>query len=66
MNQAFRYPPGSLDERGVIGDAQMRCATPWFQVEDHLGYELREEDLQDVMALCRQYDIPLPAGFEPQ
>jgi len=61
----FSYPHGSLDGHGVIGDAPVRCATPWFQVEDHRGYELQDEDRQDVRALCRRFDMPLPADFEP-
>jgi lincosamide nucleotidyltransferase A/C/D/E len=61
----FSYPPGSLVGDDVIGGVPVRCATPSFQIEDHLGYEPHDEDLQDVRALCRQYDLPLPAGFEP-
>ena len=60
----FSCPAGSLEGRGFIAGTPVRCATPRFQVEDHLGYVPQKKDHHDVRALCHRYGMPLPDGFE--
>jgi len=33
-------------------------------VKFHSGYELKEQDFQDVSALCRKFGMDLPSEYE--
>ncbi len=58
------YPFESLNGSGDICGQSVRCIPPDWLVKFHSGYELDENDFQDVKLLCRKFDIPLPEEFE--
>ncbi len=54
------YPFNSLNGSGLIGEYPVRCITPEWMVKFHTGYELDENDCQDVRLLCQQFNIAIP------
>jgi lincosamide nucleotidyltransferase A/C/D/E len=58
------YPPQSLIGTGVINGYTVKCIEPKHMIEFHSGYELKEKDFQDVSALCKKFDIPLPEEYK--
>ncbi len=58
------YLPEMLTGHGTIGGHPVRCIPPEWMVKFHSGYELDENDYQDVRMLCDRFGIALPAGFE--
>jgi lincosamide nucleotidyltransferase A/C/D/E len=58
------FEVGSLDGRGIIAGKPVRCETAEFQVRGHTSYSPDETDYRDVLALCRAFDIEIPALFE--
>jgi lincosamide nucleotidyltransferase A/C/D/E len=60
---SFRYPPegfvsGSIDGRSV------RCVSAEVQVLCHLGYEPKDKDVDDLLALHGALGIDLPARYQ--
>ena len=58
------YPPDSLTGTGSINGLAVRCISPEWMVKFHSGYDLDENDYQDVKRLCQRFGIPLPAEYE--
>jgi lincosamide nucleotidyltransferase A/C/D/E len=58
------FEVGSLEGRGMIADEPVKCETAEFQVRGHTTYPPDETDYRDVLALCRAFDIQVPAIFE--
>lgn len=58
------YPATALLCIGEIAGCAVKCLTPEYQVQSHLGYELKEKDFKDVFALCRKFDILLPTEYQ--
>jgi lincosamide nucleotidyltransferase A/C/D/E len=58
------YPFDSLKGTGSIDGFPVKCITPEWMVKFHSGYNLDENDYQDVKLLCLEFDIPLPAEYE--
>jgi lincosamide nucleotidyltransferase A/C/D/E len=58
------FEVGSLEGRGTIAGKPVKCETAEFQVLGHTRYTPDETDYRDVLALCRAFDIPVPAVFE--
>jgi lincosamide nucleotidyltransferase A/C/D/E len=58
------YPLESLAGSGFIQGYPVKCITAEWMVRFHTGYELDEDDYQDVAALCQRFDIALPAEYE--
>ena len=58
------YPYDSLKGVGRIKDCAVKCITADWMVKFHSGYELDENDYQDVKLLCERYGIEIPEGFE--
>ena len=52
MTEGIQYPDGSLTGSGTIEGKAVRCIAPEFMVRFHSGYEPRETDMRDVVALC--------------
>jgi len=46
---------------GTIGGRRVPCISPEVQLLFHSGYEPRPEDRHDIDALCRRFDLTLPA-----
>jgi lincosamide nucleotidyltransferase A/C/D/E len=58
------YPPESLNGSGTIQGYPVKCISVAWLIRFHSGYRLDENDYRDVLALCEQFDIALPAEFE--
>jgi len=57
------YPADALKGEGTIDGHHVRCISPAWMVKFHSGYELHQKDYQDVSALCRKFNIPLPEEY---
>src|SRR5262249_38982720 len=64
--KGLQFPLGSLEGRGTISQRRVHCETPEFQVQGRTGYAVDENDYKDALALCKQFDIPLPEVFVRQ
>ncbi len=58
------YPFDSLTGMGAIQGYAVKCISAKWMVTFHAGYELDENDYQDVSALCERFGIALPAEYE--
>jgi lincosamide nucleotidyltransferase A/C/D/E len=58
------FEVGSLEGRGIVASKPVKCETAEFQVRGHTTYTPDETDYRDVLALCRAFDIKIPAIFE--
>jgi lincosamide nucleotidyltransferase A/C/D/E len=61
--QGLDYPLDSLDGTGSILGHHVRCIDAENMVRFHTGYDLDENDYQDVRALCQRFGIQLPAEY---
>jgi len=59
-----KYPAASLMGSGLIDGKTVKCISPEWMVKFHSGYELKEQDFQDVSALCRKFGMDLPSEYE--
>ncbi len=59
---SFRYPPEGF-VRGVIGGKGVACISAQVQVLCHLGYAPTAKDAHDVLALCREFGLAVPAAY---
>ena len=50
--EGIEYPDGSLTGTGTIDGHTVRCINPEHLVKFHCGYELKDKDFKDVVALC--------------
>lgn len=57
-------PADSFKGRGTINDYPVQCVSPEFAVQFHTGYEKRDIDRQDVLALCQKFDISVPDEYK--
>ena len=57
------YPAGSLTGKGTIGNIEVDCISPEYVVKFHRGYSLQENDYKDVIAVCKKFDLEIPADF---
>lgn len=46
--------------KGRIGNLEVNCITPEWQVIFHTGYQLDENDIADVLLLCNKFDLSVP------
>lgn len=60
---AMAYPVGSLDGWGTIAGEPVPCVAAEHLVAFHTGYELRDKDFHDVLALCEAFDIEPPIEY---
>ena len=58
------YPANSLTGFGSVNGRAVQCVAAEHVVRFHTGYELRETDMHDVLALHRQFGIPVPKEYE--
>ena len=54
----------SLTGTGSIQGYPVKCISADWMVKFHSGYELDENDDQDVSALCERFGMALPAEYE--
>lgn len=58
-----KYPASSLGTFGTILGTRVRCLSPQYQLESHLGYAIRSKDVQDVCRLCEKFTLQLPDAY---
>jgi lincosamide nucleotidyltransferase A/C/D/E len=58
------YEPRHLTGSGTIEGHPVKCPPPDIMVEFHTGYEVDENDYQDVKALCKWFGLALPKEYE--
>jgi lincosamide nucleotidyltransferase A/C/D/E len=58
----FRYPPEGF-VTGRVRGRRVPCISAPVQVLCHLGYEPSPKDARDVLLLCREFDLPVPAPY---
>ena len=58
------YPNYAFDGVGKIDEMTVRCLSAKYQVESHSGYELRNKDHMDVLAICEKFKIDLPVEYK--
>jgi lincosamide nucleotidyltransferase A/C/D/E len=54
------FPAASLTGKGKIGNLEVNCISPVFIVKFHSGYELKEKDCKDILAICKKFDLEIP------
>src|SRR5579864_1737887 len=57
------FAVGALEGRGVIAGTAVNCETAEFQVRGHTTYTPDETDYRDILALCREFGLEMPAVF---
>ena len=63
VENGIMYPADSLTGQGTISGLLVRCISPEWMARFHVGYELHQKDYQDVAALCKKFNIPLPEEY---
>jgi lincosamide nucleotidyltransferase A/C/D/E len=61
--EAWIYPASGFAGTGLVLDRHVRCLTPEAQVLCHGGYEPHRASYDDVWALSRRFEIPVPAEY---
>ena len=64
LEKGLMYPAASLQGIGKIDNQPVRCITPEYMVKFHTGYPLREQDLKDVTALCKKFNLKCPKEYD--
>jgi lincosamide nucleotidyltransferase A/C/D/E len=57
------YPADVFNGKGTIGEIVVRCLTAEAQLLFHHGYEHHENDIHDVLLLCKTFDFPIPEQY---
>ncbi len=57
------YPAYAFEGVGLINGQEVKCLSPEYQLESHLGYELRDVDYEDVRNLCKKFGLALPSEY---
>ena len=55
------YPREVFSGKGKIGDIDVVCIPPEYQVQFHLGYERDINDIKDVLKICETFNIEIPS-----
>ena len=58
------YPADALNGEGVIGETAVKCFTAEAQLLFHQGYEHGENDVHDVLLLCKTFGFDIPDEYE--
>ena len=56
-----KYPAEVFSGLGTIGDREVICIAPHYQVQFHLGYTHDENDIKDVLLLCQAFNLEIPS-----
>ncbi len=57
------YPAYAFAGKGIVNNFPIRCLTAKYQVESHTGYEIDDNDMKDVAALCKKFGIDYPKEY---
>lgn len=60
------YPSDILNGKGIIGGIMVRCLSAEAQLLYHQGYEHNENDVHDVLLLCKIFGFSLPAEYKDE
>ncbi len=60
LYDGYTFPSDTFSGKGNIGDIEVSCINPEAQVQFHLGYEYDEDDVHDVLLLCRVFNLEIP------
>lgn len=60
----FVYKAQALSGIGTILGKKVQCISPEWVVKFHTGYQLREKDFHDVLAICETYKIEVPEEYK--
>ena len=55
------YPREVFSGTGKIGNIDVVCIPPEYQVQFHLGYERDVNDIKDVLKICETFNIEIPS-----
>lgn len=58
------YSAEALSGRGKINGLPVKCISPKWVVKFHSGYDLRDKDIVDVLAVCEKFAIEVPEEVE--
>jgi lincosamide nucleotidyltransferase A/C/D/E len=64
VEKGVMYPADSLKGKGIINGQKVKCITVEYMVKFHTGYKLRDNDFNDVTALCEKFGIKLPSEYQ--
>lgn len=63
---ANMYKVDALSGIGRINGVAVKCISPEWVVRFHTGYQLRDSDYHDVLAICEKFKINLPNEYRKQ
>lgn len=59
----YVFTKEALSGKGIIASKKVSCISPEWIVKQHMGYEPRESDVHDVLAICEKFKINIPDDF---
>ena len=62
--KGYTFPSETFSGKGNIGNIEVTCINPEAQVQFHLGYEYDENDVHDVLLLCRTFNLEIPEQYK--
>ncbi|MBQ8553431.1 MAG: aminoglycoside nucleotidyltransferase, partial [Alistipes sp.] len=63
LYEGYTFPSDTFSGKGNIGNIEVSCINPEAQVQFHLGYEYDENDVHDVLLLCRTFNLDIPEQY---
>ena len=64
LYDGYTFPSETFSGKGKIGNIEVFCINPEAQVQFHLGYEYDENDVHDVLLLCRTFNLEIPEQYK--
>ena len=64
LYDGYTFPSETFSGKGKIGNIEVSCINPEAQVQFHLGYEYDENDVHDVLLLCRTFNLEIPEQYK--
>ena len=64
LYDGYTFPSETFSGKGNIGNIEVTCINPEAQVQFHLGYEYDENDVHDVLLLCRTFNLEIPEQYK--
>lgn len=64
VNTPFLFTAHDLSGDGDVGGMPLRCESPEFALQNHIGYAWRDIDRHDVALLCEHFGLPAPEDLQ--